>query len=111
MPNTPDSSRSAALSVALILPNETRRRALIAAIAASRCTIAQEFVAYPSRDDLPKIARLDCDVVIVDLDDDVEQAIHVIANLCSYIAGVTVHGLFGQERRNLSASMHASRRP
>jgi len=90
MPNTPDSGRSSALSVALIVPNDARRRALVAALAGTRSTITQEIVAYPSRDDLPKIARLDCDVLIVDLDDDLEQAIHVIANICSYTAAVTV---------------------
>jgi pilus assembly protein CpaE len=88
MPNTPDIDRPNDLSVALIVPNGARRKALIAALDGTRCTIAQEFSAYPSRDDLPKIARLDCDVVIVDLDDDLEQAVHVIANICSYIPSV-----------------------
>ena len=88
MPNTPDFDKPNSLTVALIVPTETRRRALIAALDGTRCTIAREFAEYPSREDLPKIARIECDVVIVDLDDDVEQAIHVIANICSYIPAV-----------------------
>jgi pilus assembly protein CpaE len=90
MPNSQDSGRPNALSTALIVPSDTRRRTLVAALAGTRCTIIREFEAYPSRDDLPKIARLDCDVLIVDVDDDVEQAIHVIANICSYTPAVTV---------------------
>ncbi len=108
MPNAPDSGRSTELSVVLIVPIDARRRALVAALAGSRSTIAQEFTSYPARDDLPKIARLGCDVVIVDLDDDVEQAIHVIANICSYTAAVTVMACTGRNdftmlRRSMEA--------
>jgi pilus assembly protein CpaE len=99
------SDRSNALSVALIVPNDARRGALVAALAGSRSTIAQEFVAYPSRDDLPKIARLRCDVIIVDLDDDLEQAMHVIRNLCGYTLAMTVMAC---SSRNDAASMRQS---
>jgi len=43
--------------------------------------LVHEFGSYPSRDELPAIAQLGCQVLIVDLDDDVEQAIHVIENM------------------------------
>jgi pilus assembly protein CpaE len=85
-----------------------RRRALVAAFAGSQLTVAREFEAYPSLADLPcrhcgpagiappacgaapGIARLACKVVIVDLDDDVEQAIGVIEHICSHNLALTV---------------------
>ena len=91
MPNVPDSDGSAALSVALVMPNATRRRSLVAALAGSQfAPLVHEFASYPSRDDLPAIAGLGCQVLIVDLDDDVEQAIHVIENMGRYNAAMTV---------------------
>jgi len=52
--------------------------------------LVHEFGSYPSRDELPAIAQLGCQVLIVDLDDDVEQAIHVIENMGRYKAAMTV---------------------
>jgi pilus assembly protein CpaE len=91
MPNIPDSDGSAAFSVALVVPNATRRRSLAAAVAGSQfAPVVHELASYPSADELPAIARLGCQVVIVDLDDDVEQAIHVIENMGRGNAALTV---------------------
>ena len=90
MPNIADSSKSSALSVAVMAPNAMRRRSLVAALAKSQITPAHEFVAYPPQNDLPGIAKLDCDVLIVDLDDDVEQAIRAIENICSHNVAIAV---------------------
>jgi len=90
MPSIADSSKSSALSVAVMAPNAVRRRSLVAALAKSQITPAHEFAAYPPRNDLPAIAKLDCDVLIVDLDDDVEQAIRVIENICSHNVAIAV---------------------
>ena len=106
MPNVPDSDESAALAVALIMPNATRRRSLVAALAGSQFVpLVHEFGSYPSRDDLPGIARLGCQVLIVDLDDDVEQAIHVIENIGRHNAAMTV---MAASSRNDSALMRRS---
>jgi pilus assembly protein CpaE len=106
MPNVPDSDGPAALSVALVMPNATRRRALVAALAGSQfAPLVHEFGSYPSRDDLPAIARLGCQVLIVDLDDDVEQAIHVIENIGRHEAAITV---MAASSRNDSALMRRS---
>ena len=111
MPNIPDSDRSSALSVALVMPNATRRRALVAALAGTQfAPMVHEFGSYPSRDELPAIARLGCQVLIVDLDDDVEQAIHVIENIGRYNAAMTVMACLQQERFSLDAPIHASGR-
>jgi len=90
MSYTPDSVRPNALSVALIVPDAGRRRSLATALAGSQCSIAREFGAYPSPADLAEIARLDCHVVIVDLDHDIEQAMRVIESICSRNAAITV---------------------
>jgi pilus assembly protein CpaE len=73
------------------MPNATRRRALVAALAGTQFVpLVHEFGSYPSRDELPAIAELGCQVLIVDLDDDVEQAIHVIENIGRHSAAITV---------------------
>jgi pilus assembly protein CpaE len=90
IPNIQDSTRSNALSVALIVPDSKRRRSLATALGGPQFTIAREFATYPSRSDLLEIAQLDCSVVIVDLDDDIEQAIRAIESLCSRNISVTV---------------------
>jgi pilus assembly protein CpaE len=90
MPNISVSARSKALSVALIVPDAMRRRSLAKALAGLQFTIVQEYDAYPSPGDLPKVAQMDCDVVIVDLDKDIEQSIRIIDNICSRNVAVTV---------------------
>jgi pilus assembly protein CpaE len=90
MPTTPVSSRSNALSVALIVPDATRRRSLANVLTGLQFTVIREFNAYPSAGDVIKVAQLDCDVVIVDLDTEIEQSIRVIENICSRNAGMTV---------------------
>jgi len=90
MPDIPEPATSKALSVALIAPDAKRRRSLTTAFAGSYFTVAREFDAYPSPADLTEIARLGCDVVIVDLDSDVEQSMRVIESICSPNPGMTV---------------------
>ena len=106
MPNTPDSDAPTALSVAIVMPNATRRRALVAALAGTQFVpVVHEFGSYPSRDDLPAMAQLGCQVLIVDLDDDVEQAIHVIENIGRHDAAMTV---MAASSKNDSALMRRS---
>src|SRR5665213_3602014 len=91
MPDIQDSAKSSnAISVALIVPSATRRLALETALAGSQLTLSDEFDTYPSPEDLPKIVRLDCDAIIVDLDEDVEAAIGVIQNICSHNVAMAV---------------------
>jgi pilus assembly protein CpaE len=86
----PDPTLSNLLSVALIAPNAGRRRSLVTALAGSPFTIASEFETYPFQVDLPELTRLGCHVVVVDLDDDADQAIQVIENICSRDISMTV---------------------
>ena len=90
MTDIPEPASPKALTVALIAPDAGRRRSLATALAGSHFTIAREFDAYPSPADLTEIARLSCDVVIVDLDADVEQSLRVIESICSRDPTITV---------------------
>jgi len=89
MPNNSD-SKTTPPSVTLILPDEMRRKSLVAALAGLQITFAREFDAYPTPRDQHEIARFTCDVVIVDIDTDVEHAVRVIENICRQNAALTV---------------------
>jgi pilus assembly protein CpaE len=88
MPDNPDSIPNF-LFVALIVPDPPRRRALAAAISASRHAIVREFD-QPMLGDLSVFARLGCDVAIVDLDNDIDQAVGIIESICLRNPSTTV---------------------
>jgi len=90
VPYNPDTARSNSLSITLIVPNATRRMSLANALAASQFSILREFDAYPSRNDLATIEELGCYVVVVDFDDDVEQAVRAIESICGLNVSMTV---------------------
>lgn len=70
------------LSVALIGPNEQRRRAVATAIAGSQAKITREFANYPGLDDVPQLLESGYEVIIVDLDSDPEFALDLIESIC-----------------------------
>jgi pilus assembly protein CpaE len=105
MPDTAFSAGLHALSVALIVPDARRRRLLGTAVGVSPVNLALEYDTYPSRAELPEIGRLACDVTIVDLDDDIDQAIRVIEGICSRNAATTV---MAYSSRNDSTLMRRS---
>lgn len=72
------------LSVALIGPDEPRRRAIAHALAGgTEATVAQELSFYPDVDDIPAFLNKAYDVVIVDLDSDPEVALDLVENICT----------------------------
>jgi pilus assembly protein CpaE len=71
------------LSVALIGPNEARRRAVVTAIAGSQAKITREFVTYPDLDDVPQLLEAGYEIIIVDLDSDPEHALDLVESICS----------------------------
>src|SRR5689334_21942051 len=79
-----------ALSVLLISPDEDRRHALAKALSGPQAIIAGERSNYPQVDELPDLIKADYDVVIVDLDSSVEQALDVVESLCSRESSTTV---------------------
>jgi pilus assembly protein CpaE len=79
-----------ALSVVLIGPDDSRRKALAQAFQQQQVSIAGELGAYPNFSHLAKLTGSDCDVVVVDLDADPEVALDLVENICSRNAAITV---------------------
>jgi pilus assembly protein CpaE len=78
----PDALGTNVLSVALIGPEEQRRRAIASALTGPQASITRELSSYPELDDLPKLLEEDYDVVIVDLDSNPEHALDLVENIC-----------------------------
>jgi pilus assembly protein CpaE len=76
-----DSVGSNIVSVALIGPDERRRRPLAAALAGLQGSVTREFASYPELDDLPHLLEADYDVIIVDLDSNTEHALDLVENI------------------------------
>jgi pilus assembly protein CpaE len=71
------------LSVALIGPDEPRRKAIAAALAECPGVRVQEFSSYPADiDEVPRMLEEHHDVVIVDLDGDPKLALNVVESIC-----------------------------
>ncbi len=94
----PDSSdaRSDFLFVALIVPNADRRRTLAAAIAGTPHTMVREFGDDSMGGNPARFARLGCDVAIVDLDCDIDQAVLAIESICGLNPSTTVMAWSGK---------------
>lgn len=85
-----DTSRSVALSLVLIVPDGKRRRTLAAALTSSRVTVIREFAEYPPTGEPDELAGLNCDVIVVDIDENTGTAISLIEDICSRMPAVTV---------------------
>ncbi len=85
----PDTLGSDLLSVALIGPEDSRRREIAVAIAGPQATVAREFRTYPELDDVPELLEAGYNVIIIDLDPNPEQALDLIEHICGHSA-VTV---------------------
>jgi pilus assembly protein CpaE len=81
---SPDSLGGEPLSIALIGPDEERRKAAAAALAACNGADVRELSAYPSGlDDLPRLLDQQYDVLIIELDSNPEYALELVENICS----------------------------
>jgi pilus assembly protein CpaE len=78
----PDTLGSKVLSVALIGPQEQRRKAVASALAGSQASVTREFTSYPGFDDVPRLLDPGYDVIIVELDSDPEQALDLVEHIC-----------------------------
>jgi pilus assembly protein CpaE len=70
------------MSVALIGPEEQRRKAVASALTGSQANLAREFASYPELDDVPQLLETGFDVIIVELDSDPEHALDLVENIC-----------------------------
>jgi len=80
----PDSLGADVLSIALIGPDEDRRRAAASALAGCQGGEIREFSSYPpSLDDVPKLLEAHYDVIIIDLDSHPEYALELVESICA----------------------------
>lgn len=84
-----DALSAKVLTVALIGPEETPRRTMADALAASNAGITKEFASYPTLDEVPRLLDRDYDVIIVELDSNPEHALELVENICG-VSPVTV---------------------
>jgi pilus assembly protein CpaE len=83
-PQIPGALGAGILSIALIGPDEPRRKEVAAALSGFPGVLVREFSAYPpDLDDLPQTFQQQHKIVIVDLDSDPEYALDVVQSLCS----------------------------
>ncbi|MGA2652479.1 MAG: AAA family ATPase [Terracidiphilus sp.] len=87
----PDSFDSDALSIALIGPDEERRKAAAIALAGCQAGGFREFSSYPpSLDDVPRLLELQYDVIILDLDPNPEYALELVESICGKSAATVM---------------------
>lgn len=79
----PDTLGANILSVALIGPEEARRRDLAVAVAGPQAIVAKEFREYPGLDDVPQLSEAGYQVVIIELDTNPEQALDLVEHIAS----------------------------
>ncbi len=83
-PQIPGAIDAGVLSIALIGPDEERRKAVAGALAGSQRTLVREFSSYPANlDDLPQMLEPPADVVIVEVDSDPEFAHEIVESICN----------------------------
>lgn len=79
----PDALGTNVLSIALIGPEGTNRKAMASALAGSQPNVTREFPSYPGLDDLPQLLSAEYDVIIIELDTNPEHALDLVENICS----------------------------
>src|SRR5665213_1082465 len=78
-----DPSIKSVLSIALIGPDEDRRRAFMNVLSGRQSTEIQEFNSYPTNlDDVPQTLGNRFDVVIIDADCDPDFVFDLVARIC-----------------------------
>lgn len=78
----PDSLSSAALSIAVICPDEQRRSAAASILRECQSGPVNEFNAYPpALDDVPRLLGNNYDVILIDLDSDPEYALDLVETI------------------------------
>jgi pilus assembly protein CpaE len=83
--SSPESIGSETLSIALIGPDQLRRKEAANALLACSGTEVREYLAYPANlDEVPRLIEQHNDVIIIDLDSDPEFALELVENICAH---------------------------
>jgi pilus assembly protein CpaE len=87
----PDLLSAGVMSIAIISPDERRRRAAIAALSECQSGPIREFISYPpALNDVSQILGHNYDVIIVDLDSDPEYALDLVESICIHNLGTVM---------------------
>jgi pilus assembly protein CpaE len=78
-----------ALSVVLLGANSGRREAVSAALAGTQARVVRQ-IDLPDRDTLPALLRNNCDVLIVDLNEQAERGLDLVEAACGIDPSLTV---------------------
>jgi pilus assembly protein CpaE len=82
--SSPDTLGSDALSIALIGPDEQRRKEAAAALLLCDGAQVREYSAYPATlDEVPRLLEQRNDVIIIDLDSNPEFALELVESICA----------------------------
>ena len=98
-------------SIVLIVPDAARRATLARILAELAFPVVRTCTTYPESRYLEELMALDCDVFIVDLDANAEQALALIESICGRDAAATVMATSsGNDAGLLLRSMRAGAR-
>jgi pilus assembly protein CpaE len=82
--SSPDTFGSDALSIALIGPDDQRRKEAAAALLLCDGAQVREYAAYPATlDEVPRLLEQRNDVIIIDLDSNPEFALELVESICA----------------------------
>jgi pilus assembly protein CpaE len=82
--SSPDTLGSDALSIALIGPDDQRRKEAAAALLQCQGVQVREYAAYPATlDEVPRLLEQRNDVIIIDLDSNPEFALELVESICA----------------------------
>ena len=107
----PDSIGNGALSVALIGPDEGRRKALSGALAECPGAQVREFSSYPtSLDEVPRLLKQYYDIIMIDLDSNREFALELVESICATDSATVMVYSEQADRDGVFRSMRAGAR-
>ncbi|MGP8271598.1 MAG: CpaE family protein [Terracidiphilus sp.] len=107
----PDSIGNGALSIALIGPDDGRRKAMSNALAECRGAKVREFSSYPtSLDEVPRLLKQYYDVILIDLDSNREFALELVESICATDSATVMVYSEQADRDGVFRSMRAGAR-
>jgi pilus assembly protein CpaE len=87
----PDALSAGVLSIAIVGPEERRRKIVAGEIAGCQGVAIREFSSYPlDHDYLQKVLEQNYDVVLIDLDSDPEYALDLVESICAHNSATVI---------------------
>ena len=110
-PEVPGANGAGVLSIALIGPDEQRRKAVAGALAGCQGVLIREFSSYPADlVDLTQMMEQHYDVIMVDLDSEPKRALQVVESICNDGSRIVMAFSAQADRELVVRCMHAGAR-